>query len=72
MSKKAGWARPLNANKHHFFAENEATSVCGRWMYFGHDREPDTFESPDDCVVCRKKLSNGNAIRAAGIGVKEE
>lgn len=29
MSKKAGWARPINASKHHFFAEDEVTSICG-------------------------------------------
>ena len=61
MSKKAGWARPINASKHHYFAEDEATSICGRWMYFGHDREPDTFESPDDCVACRRKLNKERA-----------
>ncbi len=58
MSKRnAGWARPLNSRKHHFFKEDEVTSICGRWMMFGDGREPDTFESPDDCAACRKKLS---------------
>ncbi|EBR3877723.1 hypothetical protein T062_18840 [Salmonella enterica subsp. arizonae] len=57
MNRKAGWVRPVNASKHHFFTENETTSICGRWMHFGHNREPDTFESPDDCVACRRKLN---------------
>lgn len=57
MSKKAGWARPGSATKHHYFEEGEVTSICRRWMYFGDNREPDTFESPDDCVACRRKLN---------------
>ncbi|EOL2655459.1 hypothetical protein INU31_RS25690, partial [Escherichia coli] len=32
------------AKKHHYFAEGESTSICGGWMYFGNEREPDTFE----------------------------
>ncbi|QRU18700.1 hypothetical protein I6K36_24100 [Klebsiella pneumoniae] len=64
MSKKSGWARPINANKHHFFLEGEVTSICGRWMYFGIDREPDMFESPDDCAACRRKV-NKRKERAA-------
>ncbi|EOA7785615.1 hypothetical protein ACIL5P_005335, partial [Escherichia coli] len=27
--------------------------------YFGNEREPDTFESPDDCKKCRRKLNKG-------------
>lgn len=57
MSKKAGWARPINANKHHFFLEDEVTSICGRWMYFATDLEPDTFESSEDCASCRRKVN---------------
>ncbi|MDX1857191.1 hypothetical protein SFA64_00085 [Escherichia coli] len=45
--------------KHHYFAEGEITSICGGWMYFGNEREPDTFESPDDCKKCRRKLNKG-------------
>ncbi|EOJ5246469.1 hypothetical protein ACM3EE_005642, partial [Escherichia coli] len=26
---------------------------------FGNEREPDTFESPDDCKKCRRKLNKG-------------
>ena len=60
MSKTyPGWARPLMAKKHHYFAEGEITSTCGGWMYFGNEREPDTFESPDDCKKCRRKLNKG-------------
>lgn len=59
MSHKriAGWARPINANKHHYFKENEMTSICGKWMLFSDNREPDTFESADDCAACRKKIN---------------
>lgn len=62
MSKTSpGWARPLMAKKHHYFAEGESTSICGGWMYFGNEREPDTFESPDDCKKCRRKLKKGGS-----------
>lgn len=62
VSKKSqGWARPLMAKKHHYFAEGEVTSICGGWMYFGNEREPDTFESPDDCKKCRRKLNKGGS-----------
>ncbi|HEY2452849.1 MAG TPA: hypothetical protein VGI71_09550 [Scandinavium sp.] len=54
--RAAGWARPVNANKHHYFKAGELTSICGRWMLFSDNREPDTFESPDDCTACRRKL----------------
>ncbi|EEY7015568.1 hypothetical protein E9T65_004957 [Escherichia coli] len=51
------------AKKHHYFAEGEITSICGGWMYFGNEREPDTFESPDDCKKCRRKLNKGGNER---------
>lgn len=38
MIKNSGWARPINARKHHYFKEGD-------------------FESPDDCVECRKKIN---------------
>lgn len=41
----------------HYFEKNEVTSICRCWMYFGTDREPDTFESPDDCTACRHKVN---------------
>ncbi|HEY3591901.1 MAG TPA: hypothetical protein VGL07_17810 [Buttiauxella sp.] len=57
----AGWARPLNSRKHHFFKEGEAVSICGKWMLVNPVREPDTFESPDDCLACRRKLTKEQA-----------
>lgn len=54
MAIREGWARPLNSKKHHFF--RDGASVCGKWMLFSKDLEPDTFKSPDDCAACRKKL----------------
>ncbi|HDX3854813.1 TPA: hypothetical protein RXP54_003056 [Escherichia coli] len=56
-SLPAGWARPLVARKHHFFKTGENISICGRWLYLAHNREPDTFESPDDCAECRRRLN---------------
>lgn len=64
-NRKAGWSRPINCNKHHFFGEDEITSICGKWMYFGHDRETDTFESPDDCADCRRQLNKLKAKSGA-------
>jgi hypothetical protein len=49
-----GWARPLNSRKHHYFRKRQ--SVCGKWMLFNDNLEPDTFASPDDCVACRRAL----------------
>ncbi|ELD0485488.1 hypothetical protein QUQ58_002004 [Escherichia coli] len=64
MSERAaGWGRPARSKKYHYFAENEVTSICRRWMYFG-EREPDSFESPDDCAVCRRKLNKKNEQEA--------
>ena len=61
--RTAGWGRPARSKKYHYFAENEVTSICRRWMYSG-EREPDSFESPDDCAVCRRKLNKGNEQEA--------
>ncbi|EAT2562205.1 hypothetical protein EI761_18120 [Salmonella enterica] len=52
----------MNASKHHYFTEGAVTSICGRWMHFGHNREPDTFESPDDCAACRRKLNRTRSV----------
>lgn len=51
-----GWGFPALAKKAHYFQEGSATSICGGWMYTG-PREPDEFESSDDCKTCRKKLA---------------
>lgn len=61
MTKPAGWSRPLNSKKHHYFEEGSSESICGKWLFFGGSREPDTFESPDDCAACRKKLNKAKA-----------
>lgn len=61
--RTAGWGRPARSKKYHYFAENEVTSICCRWMYSG-EREPDSFESLDDCAVCRRKLNKGNEQEA--------
>lgn len=58
MAKSSGgWVRPLRANKHHYFKAGEVVSICGKWMCSNPIREPDTFESADDCAACRKKIN---------------
>lgn len=52
----AGWARPLASRKHHYFEEDTTISICGRWMLARPEREPDDFESADDCKACRRKI----------------
>ena len=52
-----GWVYPLNARKAHYFY-NELVSLCRGWMMFSLGAaKPDTFESPDDCKTCRRKLT---------------
>jgi len=51
-----GWAWPLNSRKAHYFEEGR--SLCGRWMFFGSQDQPEGLgEQPgkDDCVVCWRK-----------------
>ena len=47
------WGWPGNARKAHWFPAGDPVSVCRRWMYAG-PRQPDTHQSPDDCVTCRR------------------
>lgn len=52
----AGWSWPGNATKCHYFPENDLTSLCGKWGFFGGQRSRDVGRSRDDCAGCRKKL----------------
>lgn len=49
-----GWAWPLNSRKAHWFAAGSATSICGRWMFFGR-REDTKHNSPDNCRECVRR-----------------
>lgn len=50
-----GWGFPLLAKKGHYFAEGEAISLCGKWMYTG-EREPSLTWVTSQCQQCRKRL----------------
>lgn len=51
---KAGWARPIDSRKWHFFRAEDTRSICGRWMYFGERPEPGGDDHPENCTACRK------------------
>ena len=51
----AGWARPINSRKWHWFASGSARSVCGRWLFFGKRRDPAADHHPENCAACRRK-----------------
>lgn len=53
---KRGWGWPSNAHKCHYF-NADIISLCGKWMYRGELEESDGSSSPDDCVVCTRKLA---------------
>ena len=55
---KQGWGWPLNSRKAHYFVEH--TALCGKWLFFG-SLEDSEKASPDDCVVCRRKLDKMKA-----------
>lgn len=50
----AGWARPINSRKWHWFAAGSHIAICGRWMYFGERPEPAGDDHPDNCTACRQ------------------
>ena len=52
------WRFPLNSRKAHVFAEDDARSLCGRWMFTGEGQgefDPSKKIGPDDCVACDRK-----------------
>lgn len=51
--RKKGWGFPRNSRKAHYFIG--IMSLCNKWMYFG-SVEDSNDNSPDNCVLCRRKL----------------
>lgn len=50
---------PQASKKHHLFYDNDARSVCGKWLYMGEtyviDDEKYPFGSDkEDCAACAK------------------
>ena len=54
-TKIAGWARPLAANRYHYFPADDHTAICGGWFY-GGEREEGKDTHSDNCAACKKKL----------------
>lgn len=52
---REGWGWPMLAKKAHYFVDAEA--LCGRWLFTGVLDDEPLAETPDDCVVCRRKLT---------------
>jgi hypothetical protein len=54
----ASWAFPTtSARKCHYFPEGGTRSLCGKYALLWGLRPPaDGSRSPDDCVVCRRRL----------------
>ncbi len=57
----AGWAWPSTAKKAHYFEQGEYTSVCGKWLFGGYQREDNNDSSPDNCSPCQKKIEKKRA-----------
>lgn len=58
-----GWGSPMLAKKAHYFILSE--SLCGRWLYFG-DLEAATYESPNDCAECTRRLAKREEKKTNG------
>jgi hypothetical protein len=52
-----GWAFPGGAKKAHYFEAGHTISICGKWMFIGRLTENQGASSPDDCVICSRKLA---------------
>jgi hypothetical protein len=55
---KEGWARPLLANKFHYFTL-DGRSLCSRWLMYPTEVDEDTDPTVctrDSCRTCWKKL----------------
>lgn len=50
----AGWAKPANSRKYHYFPASETMALCHRWMFAGEYREDEYDEHPENCTACRK------------------
>jgi len=61
--QRIGWGWPVLSRKAHFF-NNDAVSICRRWMYTGPVDRGD-FKSIDDCAACRRWADRHAATSAA-------
>lgn len=53
----AGWKGLANASKWHYF-DVAGRSLCGRWLTMSRaGLETGNDDSPDNCLVCRRKLA---------------
>jgi hypothetical protein len=56
MSNTEGWTWLYNSTKWHYFRNNR--SLCGKWALWAvGELEQGNDNSPDNCVVCRRKLA---------------
>ena len=55
-----GWNWIFNSPKWHYFQGGR--SICGKWLGIGLgetcDDDPETDDSPDNCLACTKKVIN--------------
>lgn len=50
-----GWSFCSTSAKAHYFVDGR--SLCNRWMFLSDpELEQGNDNSPDNCVICRKKL----------------
>jgi hypothetical protein len=56
-----GWS-PTRGRKWHFFGP-DGRSLCGRWGFNFATREAGNPDSPDNCVVCRRRLAKREEAR---------
>lgn len=80
MTENEGWTWLMNSKKWHYFVDGE--SLCKRWMYLGSSLDKlqkGNNDSPDNCVVCKKKLLARDAQlrneavqpQHSGLGIKK-
>lgn len=53
---QAGWARPAQSRKWHYFPAHELRAICGNWL-FGGEREDGYDDHADNCAACRRKVA---------------
>lgn len=51
----AGWSRPAQSRKWHYFPAHELHAVCGKWMFAGY-REDEYDDHSENCAACRRKV----------------
>lgn len=61
----AGWAKPANATKWHYFPVSSIMSLCFRWMAGELGGRDDTNDGhKDNCVICQRKVKE---LRASAL-----